>query len=352
MKQWKSEIARWSKSHARWLAAGCLLIVIIASGAWWAHHKTGKQAALTGKIAQWKLKINYEAVQPLPDSLELDPEKVALGERLFHDVRLSGDDSIGCFSCHGLKTGGVDNRARSTGVNGAIGEVNAPTVFNSGFNFVQFWDGRAATLEEQIDGPVNNPKEMASSWPQVIIKLSQDAAYPDQFSRLYRDGITPSNIRDAIATFERSLVTPNSRFDKYLRGDKDALSAQEKRGFELFQSYGCAACHQGINLGGNMFEKMGLMGDYFADRGDQTDADKGRFNVEHDENSLHEFKVPSLRNIARTAPYFHDGSAQTLQQAVGIMAKYQLGRPMPQNEADAIVAFLESLTGEYKGEPL
>jgi cytochrome c peroxidase len=169
---------------------------------------------------------------------------------------------------------------------------------------------------------------------------------------LYRDGITAANIKDAIATFERSLVTPNSRFDKYLRGDQAALSENEKHGFELFQSYGCSACHQGINLGGNMFEKMGLMGDYFADRGNPTDADQGRFNINHEEQSMYEFRVPSLRNVARTAPYFHDGNAQTLQQAVTIMAKYQLGRPMPPDDVDAIVAFLGSLTGEYKGLPL
>lgn len=348
----KSGIVQWSKSHAGWLIAGAALVVIIAVIAWWYQQATVTPAGFRGDIGQLPLKIDFGVVQPLPEEVELNPDKVALGERLFHDVRLSGNDSVACSSCHALNSGGVDNRVHSLGVNGAEGNINAPTVFNSGFNFVQFWDGRAATLEEQIEGPVNNPKEMASNWPQVIAKLSGDAGIADQFSRLYRDRITPTNIKDAIATFERSLVTPNSRFDKYLRGDQAALSDNEKRGFELFLSYGCASCHQGVNLGGNMFEKMGLMGDYFADRGSPTAADMGRYQLDHTEHSMHEFKVPSLRNVARTAPYFHDGSAQTMQQAVIIMARYQLGRPMPEKDVDAIVAFLESLTGEYKGKPL
>ena len=311
-----------------------------------ADPKADKQA---GKLP---IKSVLSVIQPLPSHVELAPQKVTLGERLFHDTRLSSNDSISCLSCHGLTTGGVDNRAHSIGVNGALGDINTPTVFNSGFNFAQFWNGRSATLEDQIDGPVNNPKEMASNWPQVIAKLSRDATYPAQFSRVYRDGVTAPNIKDAIATFERSLVTPNSRFDKYLNGDSAALSANEKHGFELFQSYGCSSCHQGINLGGNMFGKVGLMGDYFADRGNPTDADKGRFDLNHDGRGMHVFKVPSLRNVARTAPYFHDGHIKTLRQAVATMAKYQLGRPLPVEDMNDIVAFLESLTGEYKGKPL
>lgn len=348
----KSEIVRWANSHVRWLVTGSLLVVILVLAAWWPQRTAVAPAGAGGGIGQLPLKMDFGAVQPLPEQVELDPDKVELGDRLFHDVRLSNNDTIGCFSCHALNTAGVDNRARSLGVNGIEGDINAPTVFNSGFNSVQFWDGRAATLEEQIEGPVNNPKEMASSWPQVIAKLSADTTYPARFLSLYRDGITAANIKDAIATFERSLVTPNARFDKYLRGDQGALSADEKRGFELFQSYGCSSCHQGVNLGGNMFEKMGLMGDYFADRGNPTKADMGRFNLNHSEHSMHEFRVPSLRNVARTAPYFHDGNARTLQQAVIIMAKYQLGRPIPLDDVNVIVSFLESLTGEYKGKSL
>lgn len=350
MKKLRSEIARWTKP--RLWAVGGLSIAIVLLAIW---QLPGSQRTAIAEHGVPGMSVGdiYGITQPLPERVELDEGRVMLGERLFHDVRLSGDDTISCASCHNLATGGVDNRARSTGVNGAVGDINTPTVFNSGYNFVQFWDGRAATLEDQIEGPVNNPKEMASNWPQIIAKLSKDHDYQAEFAKLYHDGITSGNIKDAIATYERSLITPNSRFDKFLRGDKAALSGQEKQGFGLFQSYGCASCHQGINLGGNMFEKMGLMGDYFAERGTAiTEADKGRFNFNHQEQSLHEFKVPSLRNVARTAPYFHDGSAQTLQRAIVVMTRYQLGRPMRQEEVEAVAAFLETLTGEYNGAPL
>jgi len=199
---------------------------------------------------------------------------------------------------------------------------------------------------------VNHPKEMAANWPLVLKKLGKDAAYPAAFSKLYAGGMTATNIKDAIATFERSLITPNSRFDQFLQGNAAALTAPEKHGYDLFQSYGCASCHQGVNLGGNMFEKMGLMGDYFADRGNVTEADNGRFNVNHNPESLHEFRVPSLRNVALTAPYFHDGNAATLEEAIAVMVKYQLGRAMPAGDLNDIAAFLRSLTGELAGQPL
>lgn len=332
--------------------AGGTLVALGAITIWYIYRSPAEVAPVNRPIGQWSVTIDFGTVRPLPQRLDLSLAKVTLGKRLFHDVRLSRDDTIGCASCHDLKTGGVDRRVHSIGVGGSEGGINAPTVFNSGFNVVQFWDGRAATLEEQIDGPVHNPKEMASAWPQIIAKLSADSSYLQQFASLYRDGITSANIKDAIATFERSLITPDSRFDRYLRGESGVLSEQEKQGYTLFQSYGCVACHQGINLGGNMFEKMGLMGDYFADRGNLTDEDLGRFRVNHDEQSKYEFRVPSLRNVARTAPYFHDGSAKTLRDAVQVMAKYQLGRPIPPDDTDAIVSFLETLTGEYNGAPL
>jgi cytochrome c peroxidase len=336
------------------LALFALLMVLIGIGSsvFYGGSNSISSHAADASVATRPIKTVFAAIQALPQQVALVPDKVALGERLFQDARLSSNDSISCASCHGLTTGGVDNRARSIGVNGAVGDINAPTVFNSGFNFAQFWNGRAATLEDQVEGPVNNPKEMASNWPQVVAKLSIDVTYPAQFSRLYGDGITPVNIKDAIATFERSLVTPNSRFDNYLNGDQAALSISEKRGFELFQSYGCSSCHQGVNLGGNMYGKVGQMGDYFADRGHPTDADLGRFNLDDDGHGMNVFKVPGLRNVARTAPYFHDGTIKTLLQAVQTMAKYQLGRPIAPEDMNDIVAFLESLTGEYKGKPL
>ena len=342
-----SNRATWS-----WASSPLPYLLLMALGAllfvWWQQTRSVADPAAR-QVRGLRVAYTLEPFQPLPRSVALDAGKVALGERLFLDQRLSADDTVSCASCHDLAHGGVDNRHRSIGIHGRMGTINAPTVFNSGFNFVQFWDGRAPTLEAQIDGPVNNPLEMGSNWPQVLGKLQADADYRKQFARLYADGLTVDNVKDAIATFERSLITPDSRFDRFLRGDNAAMDATEQRGFELFQSYGCSSCHQGINVGGNMYEKMGLMGDYFADRGGVAEADKGRYNVNHDDESMHEFKVPSLRNVALTAPYFHDGHAETLEQAVAIMARYQLGRSMPNDDMHAIVAFLHCLTGEPRG---
>ncbi|HET9643678.1 MAG TPA: cytochrome-c peroxidase [Burkholderiaceae bacterium] len=293
-----------------------------------------------------------EPIKPIPSQGHLDSRKVVLGEQLFHDKRLSRDNSLSCASCHDLQRGGVDGLTSSVGIGGAKGPINAPTVFNSSLNFRQFWDGRAATLEEQAAGPVHNPKEMGSNWAEVIGKLSKDTAVVGQFKAIYRDGLKPKNIQDAIATFERSLTTPNSRLDKHLNGDKTALSQDELRGYQLFKAYGCVACHQGVNVGGNMYQTFGVMGDYFKDRGNPTDADLGRYNVTKVDGDRHVFKVPSLRNIALTAPYFHDGSAATLSDAVDVMFKYQLGRTASKEDKDLIVKFLYTLTGEYKGKPL
>jgi cytochrome c peroxidase len=217
--------------------------------------------------------------------------------------------------------GGTDRLVRSLGSHGAEGSINAPTVFNVGLNFRQFWDGRAATLEDQVDGPIHNAAEMGSSWPAIIATLSQDRALVDTFQRVYPNGVQSNNIKDALATFERSLLTPNCRFDQFLRGDTSALTAREKEGYRLFKSYGCASCHQGVGMGGNMFARLGVMNDYFTDRGTPlTKADMGRFNVTGRESDRHRFKVPGLRNVALTAPYFHDGSARTLEKAIEIMA--------------------------------
>jgi cytochrome c peroxidase len=332
------------------LPTAVLLAAILTAILLWPTEKQSSLAVPESVLMQVEPVFSF--TQPLPEHLQLDSQKVELGAKLFIDARLSADDTISCASCHNLATGGVDNQVRSIGVKGGRGKTNAPTVFNSGFNFVQFWDGRAQTLEEQLDGPVNDKNEMGSNWSQVIEKLSKDTIYPAQFAQSYSDGITESNIKNALATFERSLITPNSRFDKFLRGNQSVLNSQEKRGYELFQSLGCSSCHQGVNLGGNMFEKMGLMGDYFADRGHPEEVDSGRFNVDHNPESMHEFRVPALRNVALTAPYFHDGSAATLEQAIVVMSKYQLGRLISQPEIEAISAFLRSLTGEYQGKPL
>lgn len=292
-----------------------------------------------------------EPIQPLPPLANLSPQRVALGERLFRDKRFSADQTLACVSCHDLQHGGVDSRPVSIGIGGAAGSINAPTVFNSGLSFAQFWDGRAATLEDQVAGPIHNPVELGSNWKEIQERLSQDPEIVATFKRTYSDGLTINNIADAIATFERSLVTRNSRFDRYLQGDKAALTDREIEGYRLFRELGCSSCHQGALLGGNMFQKFGVLGDYFAGRR-QTNADLGRFNVSGRVEDKHVFKVPSLRNITLTAPYFHDGSVKELEKAVVIMGRYQLGRELEQSDVEAIVAFLNSLTGEWQGVPL
>ena len=294
--------------------------------------------------------VSEEPIQPIPLEIKLDSRKVELGRRLFHDPRLSADNTISCAYCHNLANGGMDSLPRSIGIGGMEGKINAPTVFNSGFNASQFWDGRVKTLEEQIDFPMQNTCEMGTTWPEVIDKLKQDGDYQQVFASIYPEGIGQSSIRDAIATFERSLITPNSRFDQYLRGDKQALDKDELEGYELFKSLGCISCHQGVNVGGNMFEKIGLFADYFVHRGNVQEIDFGRYNVTKNEEHRYEFRVPSLRNVALTAPYFHDASAKTLEQAVSVMGEYQLGVNLEKDEIAKVVKFLRTLTGVYQGD--
>lgn len=330
-----------------------LFLALLLSGvfAWhYLHTDTAQVEVVSDATPVFNTKA--EPIIPIPLQINLDTKKVALGKQLFHEPRLSQNNAVPCAHCHKLELGGTDGMSISFGINGAKGAINSPTVFNSGFNFRQFWDGRAATLEEQINGPTHSPIEMASSWKEIIAKLNADPKYPRLFATLYTDGITAFNIRDAIATFERSLYTPNARFDRFLRGETDALSEQEHTGYTLFKNYGCVSCHQGVNVGGNMYQVFGVMGDYFADRGNITEVDYGRFNVTGRQEDKFVFKVPTLRNIALTAPYFHDASATTLKEAVKVMGRYQLGRILSAEEIEYIVAFLHTLTGEYQGTPL
>jgi cytochrome c peroxidase len=291
-------------------------------------------------------KAGSEPLQPLPEPAGLNMEKVLLGRALFHDPILSGDGTLSCATCHSLDHGGAEPRKTSKGIKGQLGPINSPTVLNASLNLAQFWDGRAKDLQEQAEGPVANPMEMGETWENVVKKLDKHAEYKPALDKLYDDGVTKANISDAIAEYERSLLTP-SRFDAYLKGDPDAITAEEKAGYETFKEVGCTACHMGVNVGGTMFQKMGLVDDYFADRGTEiTDADLGRFNVTKRDSDKHFFKVPSLRNIALTPPYLHDGSQQTLEDTVKIMGKYQLGRDLSDEQVNAIVLFLKSLTGE------
>ena len=304
--------------------------------------------ALGPGIAIPELPGTGEPIKAIPDARDADPEKVALGRALFHDPRLSNDNSTACVSCHDLGSGGDDGRAVSIGVEGKAGTINAPTVFNVGLNFTQFWDGRAATLEQQIDGPVQSAIELGSLWPEVIAKLYAHESYPARFNAIYPDGINRDNVKNALAEFMRSLVTPNSPFDRWLGGERDALTAHEKRGYALFKHYGCVSCHQGANVGGNMFQVFGVINEYFKRRGGITEADLGRFNVTGNPSDRHAFKVPSLRMASLTAPYLHDGSAATLRDAVDAMFEFQLGREAPDADKEAIVAFIETLAGENR----
>ena len=287
-----------------------------------------------------------EPILPIPETVDVDPAKVELGRALFHDPLLSKDGTISCASCHDLAAGGADGRKVSVGIEGKPGVINAPTVFNAGMNFKQFWDGRANTLEAQIDGPVQSAFEMGSLWPDVIAKLYRDANYSELFAKIYPDRINRRNVKNAIAEFVKSLTTPNSRFDRWLKGEENAISTQEKRGYALFKDYGCASCHQGAGVGGNMFQVFGVLNDYFRKRGDITDADLGRYIITGNDEDRHSFKVPSLRMAALTPPYLHDGSAATLRDAVDAMFEFQLGREAPDRDKDDIVAFIKTLVGE------
>lgn len=297
---------------------------------------------------------NAEPVRPVDTYIEYDPAKAELGFDLFHDTRLSVDNTVSCASCHDLATAGVDNHQYSHGVNDLMGGVNAPTVFNAVYNFVQFWDGRAATLAAQAAGPPLNPVEMASSsFDEIIAKLQADKAFAKKFNAVYPDGMTEANLTDAIEHFERTLITPGSRFDKWLMGDDSALTADELEGYELFKKYDCATCHAGKNLGGLSYELMGLRRHYFAERGlELTEEDNGRYKETKNERDRHRFKVPGLRNVEHTWPYYHDGTRHTLEEAVLDMGKYQSGVDLTQAEVDKITAYLKTLTGEYKGKPV
>ncbi len=281
-----------------------------------------------------------EPITPIPLEISVDTKKVSLGKELFFDTILSKDNTLSCHSCHLLTQGGDDNLQFSVGINGKIGNINAPTVLNSTFNFVQFWDGRAKNLQKQAIEPILNPIEMGHSFEELIKKLEK-SSYKQKFDSIYKDGITPFNLTDAIAEYEKTLITPNAPFDRYLRGEKDAISNETKQGYELFKTQGCIACHHGVNVGGNLYAKFGVISQL------QSDS-KGRYEVTKNELDKYYFKVPTLRNIELTAPYLHDGRIDNLEDVVKFMAHYQLGKSLSQEDVDKIVLFLKSLTGNIK----
>jgi cytochrome c peroxidase len=273
------------------------------------------------------------AVEPItrvPEPPAVDPLRVALGERLFQDPRLSRGNTRKCSSCHDLGTNGASRNVRDTAPDGSPLSLNTPTVFNSTLCFRLGWDGEFRTLEAQAAASLQNPLIMDSRMDEVVGKLSGDSDLVHQFNLAYGHGPDAASILNAIATFERSLITPASRFDRWLAGDAAALSAQQIDGYRLFKSLGCVSCHQGVNVGGNMFQRHGIF-----------------HPLGRDEPQV--LRVPSLRNVATTAPYFHDGSAATLDEAVRKMADAQLNLTLTEPQVDAIVAYLHSLTGTYNG---
>lgn len=278
----------------------------------------------------------------LPLTNPVDQQKAELGRSLFHDPILSKDNTVSCATCHPLLNYGVDGLQKSFGVEGKIGERNTPTVWNALYNSSQFWDGRAKTLEEQALEPIINPVEMGETLSSVIEKLKTNKQYSKQFDAVYEDGVTVKNLANAIAEFERTLISPNSKFDHYLQGNYTALNDQEKEGLALFKSKGCVACHNGMNIGGTLFQKIGIFGSLPT----EGEPDLGRYNVTKNVFDKYYFKVPSLRNVEKTAPYFHDGSTDTLKEAVEVMVKLQLGRELKEAEIESIVSFLKTLTGK------
>ncbi|GBQ22150.1 cytochrome-c peroxidase [Gluconacetobacter sacchari] len=297
-----------------------------------------------------------EVIQPIPDEVPVNWQKAELGRQLFFDNRLSGDGTLNCASCHGLNSGGADRMVTATGIGGQKGPINTPTVYNAVFNMAQFWNGRAADLAAQAAGPVTNPVEMGShDWATVAEAVAAVPDYAAAFESLYGpNAVNEKTVTNAIAEYEKTLITPNSRFDLYLRGDSGALSAQEKRGYARFKQIGCSGCHSGVAVGGDAFEILGLEGPYFQDRDRPlTQADLGRFAVTQSKADLQRFKVPNLRNVDLTAPYFHDGSAKTLEQAVRVMARYQTqDRNISDRDVTDITAFLRTLTGKFQGMDL
>jgi cytochrome c peroxidase len=274
-----------------------------------------------------------EPITPIPQPPDANPQKLALGERLFMDRRLSHDGTLSCLSCHDVNTNGADGGRLTTARDGSKLSFRVPTVFNAALSFRLNWEGNFRTLEAQAESSLENPANLATSVTEVVGKLNADPDMVSLFNEAYGHAPDRASVLDAIAIYERSLLTPASRFDKFLGGDTAALTAKEQDGYKLFKSLGCVSCHQGVNVGGNLYERYGIFHPLASPNPGIV-------------------RVPSLRNIATTAPYFHDGSAPTLDDAVRKMAAAQLDRTLSDQQVQAIVAFLDALTGNYRGTPV
>lgn len=311
---------------------GIAITILVLATSWSAAQRPGMGMGMQG----------MHMIQPIEPAKVTNPAMVDLGAKLFFDPRLSKSGFISCNSCHNLSLGGSDNLTTSIGDRWQQGPINAPTVLNSSMSVAQFWDGRARDLKEQAGGPIKNPKEMAFTHELAVGVIASIPQYVDEFARVFKSReVNIDRITTAIAAFEDTLVTPNARFDQWLKGDRAALTADEFDGHRLFMHSGCTACHNGPAVGGRSFQKMGVVEPYRTDNPAEgrvavTGRDADRFN----------FKVPTLRNVELTYPYFHDGAAPTLADAVDVMARVQLGRRYTADENAKIVAFLKTLTGD------
>ena len=336
------------------------------------HWGTGFNKAEKSLLTEWILSQRQErfatgtaceayaqhALQPIPDSLSTDIRKVTLGRKMYNEARVSLDGTLSCATCHVIDQGGADSRGTRTseGIYGQFGGINAPTVLNAAFNVEQFWNGRAHTLADQAAGPPVNPVEMGDqTWEQICERLSQDASLVAEFQSIYPEGITQATVTDAIAEYEKTLITPNDRLDQMLKGAENALTEEEKKGLAAFMDNSCAVCHVGKTLGGQSFETLGIYEDYYAAREQSNpdivynDDDKGLAGFTGDTADLHRFKVPGLRNISKTSPYFHDGTQATIEDAVRAMFRFELGvKEAPESDVASISAFLRTLDGEIK----
>jgi len=310
--------------------------------------------SLSANAAEWQA-LPSEA--PAPADNPTTPEKVELGQMLYLDPRFSSTGTVSCNSCHNVMLGGEDNRAVSMGVHGQTGGRSAPTVWNSGFSSAQFWDGRAVSLEEQAKGPVTNPIEMGMGELEEAMNRVRDIpGYKAYFEKAFGtdNPMTVENAAKAVAAYERTLITPNSAYDRYVKGDKKALSEQQLRGMNSFASVGCTACHSGaafngptMSPGSGFFMKFPTFTDNDYVKQYKLAEDTGRFTVTKNDADKHMWKVPTVRNAALTAPYFHNGSVATLDEAVRVMAKVQLNQDLTDGQVADIVAFLSALTGEF-----
>ena len=336
------------------------------------HWGTGFNKSEKSLLTEWILSQRQErfatgtaceayaqhALQPIPDSLATDIRKMTLGRKMYNEARVSLDGTLSCATCHVIDKGGADSRGTRTseGIYGQFGGINAPTVLNAAFNVEQFWNGRAHTLADQAAGPPVNPVEMGDqTWEQICERLSQDASLVAEFQSIYPEGITQATVTDAIAEYEKTLITPNDRLDQMLKGDENALTEEEKKGLAAFMDNSCAVCHVGKTLGGQSFETLGIYEDYYAAREQSNpdivynDDDKGLAGFTGDTADLHRFKVPGLRNISKTSPYFHDGTQATIEDAVRAMFRFELGvKEAPESDVASISAFLRTLDGEIK----